>query len=386
MCKQLKPTTFIVFLIFIATLTQVQAQESKLDSLKILLSKSISDEKRVDILSDISVLYFNQQIYYDSAYYYTDQSLRLSKERGFTKSTARAYSTQAMVNTVLGDYDEALKSSLLAKEIFEELEDTLNLSIINSGIGALYYNTEDFNRSKLYFEKAIKLAEKKKDTIGIIIDNINLGDTDYSLGNYKQAKRHLERARELMLIKDVEFAEAYIYYGKVLLALDEVDVAEVEGLKGLELSKANKVDTNLEEASELMYMVYEKKGDFEKALVHHKNFSKYNQSLEAAKQLNNREKLLLNLNLAQKEKELKYISQREIYKYIIAGLVGIGLILLTVLVFRQLKVTRMTKEIHNIQRSLVSTQFLEREEKKKTGVMSSFNLTKLQDKELKNPK
>ena len=359
------------------------SQESKIDSLKGELKSVSNVEKRARLLNEIGLEYIYNKKYFDSAFYYTEKSIVLSEEKGFNKMIGSGYVNLANLYSEMGNYDTAINNYKKAKEIFEANDLIAPLSVVNSSIASMYFLKEDFNQALEYFKHAIVLSHKANDTVGIIIDHFNLADTYHELGDYQEAKMKMEYARTLIADKNLVFADSHLYYGKVLLALNNDSLAEEEVLKGYQIAQKNNSVRSTGDALQLLFKIQEKKENYKDALYYFKQYTDHEQAIQTAKEMNNREKLILNLNLSQKNKELEYISQRDRYKLIIAVLIGLGLILLTVLIFRQFKMSKMTKEMHDIQHRLITSELRDREDKKSNKGMSNFMVTKLQDKSLK---
>jgi cell division protein FtsL len=92
----------------------------------------------------------------------------------------------------------------------------------------------------------------------------------------------------------------------------------------------------------------------------------------------------LNFDLSEKEKELAYVSQKTKYLYVIYILAGLGLLLLIFLISRQRKISKMTREIHEIQTNFVHNKMKERDAlRSKNSSTSSFTMTKTQDAKIK---
>jgi cell division protein FtsL len=71
--------------------------------------------------------------------------------------------------------------------------------------------------------------------------------------------------------------------------------------------------------------------------------------------------LKLNAEIRGKEDELSRMKQKEKYMNIIYVLVAVGIMLLAFLVSKQIKVTKMTQEVHDIQTKLVGRELKKRD-------------------------
>lgn len=133
----------------------------------------------------------------------------------------------------------------------------------------------------------------------------------------------------------------------------------------------------------ILARISEKNEDFESAYEYQDIFVKIRDSLNTAKETNEIQKLKLNFKLNKTEQELAYISQKNSYLNTIYILVLVAVLLLIFLVSRQLKVVKMTKEIHEVQTRLIKEE-LDKRESTHASLTSSFDVTTAQDNERKS--
>tara|TARA_R110001632_G_scaffold158854_7_gene277023 strand:- start:3363 stop:4508 length:1146 start_codon:yes stop_codon:yes gene_type:complete len=361
-----------------------QAQTPRIDSLRIVLNSITDPVKSASISSDLSEGFFDTRLYPDSAYFYAEKAFKIAQNNGLIRQKARALANLGMVFSQLDKHEEALVNFQNAKTVFQELDDPLSLSVINSSIANVHYEMKQYEVAIGYFQKAIAMSIKEKDSIGMLIDYMNIGETEYKIGRFDASKTHLEYALNLMQKTNATFAAGHIYYGNTLLALGMVDSASFEGDIALELSEKEGNIKNISEASELLFKANVAQDDYKSAIGHYERFIVYKDSINAAKELNNIEKLKLNFDLSEKEKELAYVSQKTKYLNVIYILAGFGLVLLIFLISRQRKISRMTRDIHEIQTNLVRNKMIERDALlSKNSATSSFTMTKAQDAKIK---
>lgn len=361
-----------------------QSQTPRIDSLRTVLEITLDPVKSATISSDISEAFYDTQLYPDSAYFYTEKAYQLALKHGLKKQEARALTNYGMVYSKLDKFDEALDYFERAKVLFQSVGDPGNLSVINSSIASVYYDKKQYELAIDYFQRAIAISIQEKDSIGMLIDYMNLGECEYKFGLLDASKTHLEYALDLMRQTETSFSAGHIYYGNTLLALEKIESAEEEGIMALALAEEEANIKNISEASELLFKVSVVKDDYKMAISHYERFVVYKDSLNAAKEMNNVEKLKLNFDLSQKEKELAYVSQKTKYLSLIYVLGSLGVILLIFLISRQRKVTRMTRDIHDIQTRLVQRGIEERENRKKAKMgITNFSATRAQDAKIK---
>lgn len=336
------------------------AQQSKVDSLKSLLKEIEYPIEKISLYNEISISFYNSQLYNDSAYYYNEKAYQIAKEYSLPDKEGRALFNFGLILTETGETDLAIENYLKALFIFERLKDSRSISVINSSIAALYFTEEKYEKAIAFFNKAIEISTRDKDSIGMTVDYANLGETEYKIGKYTDAKKHLRLAKNIAKKKGLAFPSLNTSYGNTLFALQEADSAMVEAKRGLLLAQEENDIKSISEASDLLYRITYHKENYKEALTHYMRFAMYKDSLNVAKDTNTIEKLKLNAEIQTKEEELSRMQQKQKYMNIIYVLVGIGIILLVFLVSRQIKVVKITQEVHDIQTKLVGEELKER--------------------------
>lgn len=96
-------------------------------------------------------------------------------------------------------YDEALKSYL---EVLKQLdstknEDRYNIANIHNNIASLYRIQNNFDKSTVYYQKALKGYEYAKDTNGIALVTLKLGNNLFDQYQFEKAKIYFLKALEL---------------------------------------------------------------------------------------------------------------------------------------------------------------------------------------------
>ncbi|CAA9286865.1 MAG: Two-component system sensor histidine kinase [uncultured Cytophagales bacterium] len=102
------------------------------------------------------------------------------------------YDLLGNVSSGLGDYQEGLKYGLLAVEKAEQLRDTtLELCTIYNRIGITYFYLKQYQKSLIYYNKAMLVAKKYNDRFSISVLTSNTAFVLSKLGQLKAAERLL---------------------------------------------------------------------------------------------------------------------------------------------------------------------------------------------------
>ncbi len=134
---------------------------------------------------------------FDSAQYFAEQGLKLSKALKYRKGELLMISQLSSVNQKHGNLDAARKYSLEALQGFREINDLKGIAASNNGLGVIEGKKGNFNIANAYFINALKIYEKIKDIRGVIQTYIKLGAVNEQNGNLDKALQYYTRARQL---------------------------------------------------------------------------------------------------------------------------------------------------------------------------------------------
>ena len=339
---------------------------------------------------------FSQEQIADSAYFYLDEASEFlfndfnlaeeklkkaqtfvvqSKDVALEAELARKY---AIAFYVKGDYYLSLTHFLEAEKLFRELDDWESVGKCLNGLGLIQQGIDRHIEAVDYFKQAIDYYNLAEDDYAAAPAVINLGVSELQTGELEKAKVTLDSALSLAVAsgrKDIEhltlnhlgnlayekseiptalkyyqsvlndsvepnnWEKAFSYYGlaRTNLALNNLDAAEVFGLKALDFAKNNASFFELERITGVLFDIYDEQGNLEKAVVFSKQNKAYRDSLYNQKRI----RAINLLNLEQKEADNRRLRTEKMEKdkelsknkLIIAILLFVGFVLLLILFF-----------------------------------------------------
>ncbi len=164
-----------VFLLVLAGFicSQVFAQDSKTDSLKLALASAGDNTVKVDLLVDLG-----RKLYRTSpkeALQYSNEAIDLAKKLDYNKGLALAYKNAGLAHYVSGEFSETISNWQESRFVFESLGDKSGVANMLTNIGAVYNDFgEDTKALEFYFE-AQKAAEANGDSLRLATSMINIG-------------------------------------------------------------------------------------------------------------------------------------------------------------------------------------------------------------------
>jgi signal transduction histidine kinase len=151
-----KLLSLIACLIFSIGFSQTREQ----DSLTIQLAFQNSDTTKIETsLLLVKVLYKNQE--FDKALKYISQTEKLSQKLNYQDGIAEMTYYKALIYGLKDDYINARDNYLKAKELFIQINDTLNIAKVNNSIGLNEIKRGNYNVGLQYSLLALKEFEKR---------------------------------------------------------------------------------------------------------------------------------------------------------------------------------------------------------------------------------
>lgn len=283
---------------------------SKSDSLQLLLKGKLADTVRIDVLNKLSFELKNSDP--SKAIDYALQAVELSEKVKRPKDIARSQHTTGTIYYIQANYPEALKHYLESLKYREQMNDSVNLAKVYNNIALVYYALDNANEALQYHFRSIAIKQKRNDLNGLAYSFGNVGNIYYDLAQragtkdkpneadslFNVALKYQKNAEEIQqrLVNDnpgnevyeVGLAGTYNNLGNISLELAVLD--HNNGLMFAEALAYHKKAIGIQEKyNDLIGKshshiniagVYEKQGQFDKAILEYTIAMSIAQSLE----------------------------------------------------------------------------------------------------------
>ena len=221
----MKKIIFILLLLFSVQSSSFSQDHHLVDTLLVQLNTGIEDTAKVNTLNALAFEFRNNDP--DTAIYFCNVSLNLAKKLDYKFGVASAYLQMGYATMNRGEYDEALKKSNEALQIYEQLlvsgksSDKLQVlkqkvrSIIN--IGIIYWYKGNYPEALKHQLAALKIAKEIRDRPGMAISYNNIGLVYGNQGNSPEAlKNQLTALKIFEEIGDQRrIASSYVNIGNI---------------------------------------------------------------------------------------------------------------------------------------------------------------------------
>ncbi|WP_299249566.1 histidine kinase dimerization/phosphoacceptor domain -containing protein [uncultured Aquimarina sp.] len=194
-----KPRRFLVLFLLIWNYNPFYAQlrsSKEKDSLKKELSGIISSHKKIQILRNLSKLYYPNEL--DSLSFYTNELRTFSDKTNNNLGKVNVLLLEGIYQWANGNFEEALKKDSLALILANKINNVEAKDFTYHQFGITYGEKYDYKKAVYYAEKSLIEAKKYQNKNTIALRSVNVSRCYYKLKKYDKALQPL-----LPLLKDL---------------------------------------------------------------------------------------------------------------------------------------------------------------------------------------
>ncbi|MCX6231990.1 MAG: tetratricopeptide repeat protein [Bacteroidetes bacterium] len=266
------------FLIFLLPII-CNSQQKLIDSLGKVIAKSKEDTLRVNSINALSKAYFSTKP--SESVRYGNEAKNLSEKLKYKRGLALSYKNIGIGYYQQGIYTSAISNWDQAMAVWDSLGDKVGVSNMLNNEGSVYFNQGDDAKALELYLKSLKIAEDIHDTLRVVTALYNIGAV-YSnkTATFNKAKEYYLRALPLAIkIKD-DYS-----IGTVTVNLGDIYFKEKDYTTALnyfeESLKAYEGSENIPYSLNCIGQVYEKRKDFQKAIIKHQQAYEISKKLDA---------------------------------------------------------------------------------------------------------
>ncbi|PCI98819.1 MAG: hypothetical protein COB15_05135 [Flavobacteriales bacterium] len=152
-----------ILTIILLSYTTAFSQGERLDSLQLKVeSYNIRDTIRVNLIIDYAGLTINDRLKENIPL--LNEGLEISEELNFKRGTGFLLNIYSSLYLAESDLEKALEYSLKSYKIFEELNETQSLLLVNTNLSRIYHIQKKYKKSLEIQENSIELIKDNTDT------------------------------------------------------------------------------------------------------------------------------------------------------------------------------------------------------------------------------
>lgn len=161
------------------------------------LARELDDiEGELNTINTLANLMKNNGLY-DSALFYSNAGIKISKKSGFEKEHANFHYKKGLIYEQQSIYDSSLMYYQIALDLASRQNDTIPIVNAQVDIGYLYYFWGENDSALYYLNKGLDLSEKSNYNLGIGRISVALGNMYYGWKNFEKAIVYYKKAYEI---------------------------------------------------------------------------------------------------------------------------------------------------------------------------------------------
>lgn len=237
-----------------------------MDSLERVLQGSISDSLRFTTLLTLSKEYQYKDI--PKAEKFSKQAFSLAEQNNWAWGKSKAYTQEAFLATISGDYTRAMKYDNENLQMVIEQDDSVAIAESLNNLGNDYSDIGKYDEAYYYFTQSYRVARSIKDSLKMTVAIFNIGTVLNELGQYDLALQHFgvsSRISEMIDDKDgLPYTNEAV--GFVYLKRKEYEQAKEYLNKALRNIRERKLTVIEPRAMTRLAQLYFEQNDSERAL------------------------------------------------------------------------------------------------------------------------
>lgn len=176
-------------LLFVSVFANGQNAQTIIDSLKLVLKSGNDHKKTASIYSDLTWYYSNISI--DSALHYGGKAIKESQKAGDSVVLAQVYSDVGAVYFRTGDFIKSKSNYLKAYAIRKARKDYNGLAKININLASIYASNQQYNKAMAAYFEAVKYFESIGNENIANNTKVNIGYVFMDMKNYPKAIKYM---------------------------------------------------------------------------------------------------------------------------------------------------------------------------------------------------
>ncbi|HIP47434.1 MAG TPA: hypothetical protein EYG92_00495 [Lutibacter sp.] len=243
------------------------------------LCKRVSGKKKVKVLRKKAkyLAEYGSKKAFISTY---EKALKLSKNNKYKLLEGVLYHDLGFYHyNYFNNNALAYKNFLLAKELYEEINNQKQLNIINTNIATFLADAGKYEEANTIFKETLAYYEKKKDTSNIVFVKINMGGLQREVKNYAKSKEIFNKLLQSNYLNQSDIS--LVYYN---LAINSIKQKKYEEANAF-INQSISISKDLQEDIQLIDLYFLKADVAKQTKKYKKAINYFTKSLVLAKEI-----------------------------------------------------------------------------------------------------
>lgn len=251
----------------------------------------------------------------DLALDFSLKSEKIFKEIGFDRGAAWAKHTQGNIYEQMGDSTSALKEHEKSAAIFRKIDYVPGLARVIEKIGLIHLENNELQQAMSCFEQAEKFWVNNRFYIGLISLHVDKAKLLTKQRKFIEAKASLDQAFEKLpeIQNPGLWAQAQLQLGQIYRLENNYPKALENYEQALANAEKSDAKPTIEETHRALAELYEKQGEYHKALIHDRIANALRQEIFSEETRQRLKNIQINqeIEAAEREAELQKVRLQE---------------------------------------------------------------------------
>jgi tetratricopeptide (TPR) repeat protein len=260
--------------------------------------------------NNMGIVYNNNGNYQQSVHNYS-HALEMARSQHNTEMMAFSINNLAIVYYEWQQFPLAMEYYDQSLALIRQLGDSAKIAVLLNNIGELYVETGKQEEALKNFNEALNISQKCKSPKTTMNAHLNIGDYYLSMRKFSDAQSNYYKALEIGEANDypLGIVGANIKLAHVLLETATPDEALPLATDGLTMALKLQNQKLIIDARHILYLIYQKKGDFRESLNHFVAYTELQDTLFNQTSRKEIARLRTEYETDKKEKEIVLLNQ-----------------------------------------------------------------------------
>lgn len=134
-----------------------------IDSLQHQVKLEKTSEAKAKFYNTIGFEYYKTQVYFDSAFFYTEKAYEIAKDQNLEGLQAHSLFNLGSIHSTINEFEASISYYQKARIVFENLGLQGSLNSVLNNIGGAYFELGQYNTAISYYKQALSIAKQLDD-------------------------------------------------------------------------------------------------------------------------------------------------------------------------------------------------------------------------------
>jgi len=246
---------------------------------------------------------------YDSSLEYYHKALKIAEDNNYTREMGISLNNIGIIYASNEEINKSLEYYYKALELYARTGDSVRVGYACANIGLVYVLYKEYNKSLGYFERALNIYKSANNEKRLYAVLNSQGEAYLSIKDYPSAYKNFKSSLDFFEKINDKYGilTSILNIGNYYNQINQLDNSESYFKQGLEIAEELQSDENIKECYKGLSSIYQKRGDYKKAMEYHEKFDIVGRKIFNEKTQKKLAELQTKYESEKKEKEIQLL-------------------------------------------------------------------------------